>query len=153
MSKLYKRTSTTDLMRAFPVLTAIPIFDVTAISNRCDVGFKEYGVKDVEILAEHLFQGEPEEKKIEKKEELLSEWQKLKYNFLQMREDIPPEIAKPTTTTKSPTEWLLERTLSLRSTYDFFLECLALLRCAFLCRLATFSLKGAPQQSSASRCG
>ena len=83
---------------------------------------KEYGVKDVQILAEHFFQGEPEEKKNEKKEELLSEWQKLKYNFLQMREDIPPEIAKPTNNmmTKSPTEWLLERMLSMRSTYQHF---------------------------------
>ena len=78
------------------------------------VGFNEYGVKDIEILAEHFFQGESEEKK----EELPSEWQKLKYNFLEMREDIPLEIAKPTNnmTTKSPTEWLLDCMLSLCST-------------------------------------
>ena len=35
---------------SLPVLTAIP--------NRSEVGFKEYGVKDVQILAEHFFQGE-----------------------------------------------------------------------------------------------
>jgi len=89
-----------------PVLIAFRIFDVTAIPNRSDVGFKEYGGKDVEILAEHFFQEEPEEMKNEKEEELLSEWQKLKYNFLQLREDIPPEITKPTNNmvTKSPTE-------------------------------------------------
>lgn len=104
------------------VLTALRIFDVTAIPNRSDVGSKDYRVRDVQILAEHFFQGEPEEKKIEKKEELLFEWQKLKYNFLQMREDIPPEIAKPTNNmlTKSSTEWLLERMLSMRSTYQHF---------------------------------
>lgn len=107
---------------SLPVLTAFRIFDVTALPNRSDVGFKDYGVKDVQILAEHFFQGEPEEKKNEKKEELLSEWQKLKYNFLQMREDIPPEIAKPTNNmfTKSSTEWLLKRMLSTRSTYQHF---------------------------------
>lgn len=84
------------------------------------MGFKDYGVKDVQILAEHFFQGEPEEKKNEKKEEHLSEWQKLKYNFLQMREDIPPEIARPTNNmlTKSSTEWLLKRMLSTRSIYQ-----------------------------------
>ena len=81
---------------SLPVLTAFRIFDVTAIPNISDVGFKEYGVKDVENLTEHLFQGELDEKKNEKKEELHSEWQKLKYNFLQMREDILPEIAMPT---------------------------------------------------------
>jgi len=82
------------------------------------VAFKEYRVKDVQILAEHFFQGEPEEKTNEKKEELLSEWQKLKYNFL----DILPKIAKPTNnmTTKSPTEWLLEQMLSMWSTYQHF---------------------------------
>lgn len=118
---------------SLPVLTAFRIFDVTAIPNRSDVGFKEYGVKDVQILAEHFFQGEPEEKKNEKKEELLSEWQKLKYNFLQMREDIPPEIAKPTNNmmTKSPTEWLLERMLSMRSTYQHFFP--EMLRIAEVC--------------------
>ena len=81
---------------SLPVLTAFRIFDVTAIPNISDVGFKEYGVKDVENLTEHLFQGELDEKKNEKKEELPSEWRKLKYNFLQMREDILPEIAMPT---------------------------------------------------------
>ena len=81
---------------SLPVLTAFRIFDVTAIPNISYVGFKEYGVKDVENLAEHFFQGEHDEKKNEKKEELHSEWQKLKYNFLQMREDILPEIAMPT---------------------------------------------------------
>lgn len=93
---------------------------MSALPNRSDMGFKDYGVKDVQILAEHFFQGEPEEKKNEKKEEHLSEWQKLKYNFLQMREDIPPEIAKPTNNmlTKSSTEWLLKRMLSTHSTYQ-----------------------------------
>ena len=42
---------------SLPVLTAFRIFDVTAIPNRSEVGFKEYGVKDVQILAEHFFQG------------------------------------------------------------------------------------------------
>ena len=79
------------------------------------MGFKEYGVKDVEILAEHFFQGEPEGKKIEKKEGLLSEWQKLKYDFLQLREDIPPEIAKPTSNmmTKSPCNRVASRSDAL----------------------------------------
>ena len=82
------------------------------------MGLKEYGVKDIETLAEHCVQGESEEKKNEKKEELPSKWQKLKCNFLEMRDHIPPEIAKPTNnmTTKSPTEWLLECMLSLCST-------------------------------------
>ena len=49
---------------SLPVLTAFRIFDVTAIPNISDVGFKEYGVKDVENLTEHLFQGELDKKKI-----------------------------------------------------------------------------------------
>ena len=118
--KALQENSNNRFDESLPVLTAFRIFDVTALPNRSDMGFKDYGVKDVQILAEHFFQGEPEEKKNEKKEEHLSEWQKLKYNFLQMREDIPPEIAKPTNNmlTKSSTEWLLKRMLSTHSTYQ-----------------------------------
>ena len=63
-----------------------------------------------------------EKQKDEKKEELLSEWQKLKYNFLQLQ-DVPSEILKPkkyNQMTKSPTEWVLEQILSMRSTYQHF---------------------------------
>lgn len=72
-------------------------------------------------MADHFFQ--EEERKDEKKEELLSEWQRLKYNFLQLKGDIPSEILKPkkqNLMTKSPTEWVLERILSQRSTYQHF---------------------------------
>ena len=89
------------------------------------MGFKEYGVKDVQNLVEHFFQGEPEEKKNEKKEDLLSEWHKLKYNFLQMREVSPPEIAKPTNNrlTKHPSEWLLKQMLSMHVNLTVFFLC------------------------------
>lgn len=137
---------------SLPVLTAFRIFDVTAIPNRSDVGFKEYGVKDVAILAEHFFQEGPEEMKNEKKEELLSEWQKLKYNFLQLREDIPPEIAKPTNNmmTKSPKEWLLERMLSLRSTYQHFFP--GMLRIAEVCLSLPVSNAWPERGASAIKC-
>ena len=97
------------------------ILNVSAIPNKSEEGFREYRVKDVGILAYQFFQ--EEDRKDEKKEELLSEWQKLKYNFLQLKEDIPSEILKPkkqNLMTKSPTEWVLERILSQPSTYQHF---------------------------------
>lgn len=69
------------------------------------------------------------------KEELLCEWQKLKYNLLQMKEQIPSEVLNPPPkkelVSKSPTEWALQNILSMHATYQHFVQ--GLLYLAELC--------------------
>ena len=67
------------------------------------------------------------------KEELLCEWQKFKYNSLQMKEQIPSEVLNPPpkNVSKSPTEWALHKMLSMRATNQHFVP--GLLYLAELC--------------------
>jgi len=69
------------------------------------------------------------------KEEQLCEWQKFKYNLLQMKEQIPSEVLYPqpkkALVTRSPTEWSIEKMLSMRATYQHFVP--GLLYLAELC--------------------
>ena len=58
-----------------------------------------------------------------KKEELLCEWAKFKYNLVGLRSQLPPEIARPNAS-KTPSEWLLEHMLSMQSTYQHLWPCL-----------------------------
>ena len=108
------------------VLTAFKIFDPTAVPKRSDAGFKEYGMADVGLLGEFFYQDKAD--KDSKKEELLCEWAKFKYNLLSLRSQLPPEIARPNTSkttckSKTPTEWLLEHMLGMQSTYQHLCPC------------------------------
>ena len=118
---------------SLPVLTAFRIFDPTAVPGRSDPAFKDYGVDDIEILADYFYNGYHSQ--VEMKEELLCEWQKFKYNLLQMKDQIPSEVLNPPhkkeLVTKSPTEWTLEKMLSMRTTFQHFVP--GLLYLAELC--------------------
>ena len=118
---------------SLPVLTAFEIFDPTAVPARSDPAFKEYGGNDIQTLADYFYNGH--HSKAEMKEELLCEWQKFKYNLLQMKEQIPSEVLNPqpkkALVTRSPTEWTLEKMLSMRATYQHFVP--GLLYLAELC--------------------
>ena len=118
---------------SLPVLTAFRIFDPTAVPGRSDPAFKDYGADDIEILAGYFYNGHHSQ--AEMKEELLCEWQKFKYNLLQMKDQIPSEMLHPPhkkeLVTKSPTEWTLEKMLSMRVTFQHFVP--GLLYLAKLC--------------------
>ena len=118
---------------SLPVLTAFRIFDPTAVPGRSDPAFKDYGADDIEILAGYFYNGHHSQ--AEMKEELLCEWQKFKYNLLQMKDQIPSEVLHPLhkkeLVTKSPTEWTLEKMLSMRATFQHFVP--GLLYLAELC--------------------
>ncbi|CAB3982455.1 Hypothetical predicted protein [Paramuricea clavata] len=63
---------------SLPILTAFQIFDPMGVPARSDDAFKEYGIPQIKILADHFY----EEKKVkELTEELECEWKKFKYNF------------------------------------------------------------------------
>ena len=78
------------------VLIAFRIFDPTAVPKKNEVGFKQYGIADVELLADFFYQDR--EDKVAVKEELLCEWAKFKYNLLGLQSQLPQEIARPNKT-------------------------------------------------------
>ena len=106
------------------VLTAFEIFDTAAVPKKTEVGFKQYGMTEVRVLGDFFYQDL--EDKDERKDELMCEWLKFKYNLLSPRSQLPPEIARPSTLCerKTPTEWLLEHMLSMQSTYRHLCPCL-----------------------------
>ena len=59
------------------VLTAFKIFNPLAVPNKSDSTFKDYGIKDIGVLADHFYQDMEEEAKDEKKEELTLRMEKV----------------------------------------------------------------------------
>lgn len=115
------------------VLTAFRVFDPMSVPDKKDPGFKEYGLSDIEVLADHFYQVHDSEEKNIMKEELTCEWAKFKYNLLELKKQIPTEVTKTKTLCKSktPTEWILEFMMRMKSTYQHF--CPSLLHLAEIC--------------------
>ncbi|CAB3984282.1 Hypothetical predicted protein [Paramuricea clavata] len=82
---------------SIPVLTAFRIFNPLAVPNRSEPVFKEYGMKDIVILADHFYQ--------------------------EMEDDIPAEILTPPVKrnliAQTPTEWVLEYLMKMRATFQY----------------------------------
>lgn len=115
------------------VLTAFKVFHPMAVPDKKDPGFKEYGLSDIDVLADHSYQEhDPEEQEI-MKEELICEWSKFKYNLLELKKQIPKEVTETKTLcrSKTPTEWILEYLMKMKATYQHL--CPALLRLAEVC--------------------
>lgn len=97
-----------------------------SVPERKAVGFRTYGVAEVEILADHFYQGL--QNKDGKKEEMICEWNKFKYNLLNLQKELPQEIARPKAGTnlvhRTPTEWTLEHPIRMSSTYQHLRPCL-----------------------------
>ena len=73
------------------VLTTFKVFNPTAVPKRSKAGYKQYGVADVGLLRDFFYQDQ--EDKDSKKDELLCEWAKFKYNLLGLYSLLSPEIA------------------------------------------------------------
>uniref|UniRef100_UPI00358E7E09 zinc finger protein 862-like isoform X1 n=1 Tax=Myxine glutinosa TaxID=7769 RepID=UPI00358E7E09 len=130
------------------VLTAFRIFDPTTVPDRSTEEFKEYGLEDVRILGRHFSRMSDQK---EKMEELEREWKRFKYELLELKKKIPREVLNPPIMHKnhvaqSPTEWLLEKTLSTRSTYEHFVPMLVHIMevCLSLPLSNTWPERGAP---------
>lgn len=56
------------------------------------------------------------------------EWNKFKYNLLNLQKEVPQEIARPKADRnlghKTPTEWTLEHLMRISSTYQHLFPCL-----------------------------
>ncbi|XP_048580041.1 zinc finger protein 862-like [Nematostella vectensis] len=107
------------------VLTAFKIFDPCAVPEKTDPGFKEYGKKEAIVLADFFYNGSNDQ--AEKKDELLAEWTKIKYNILSLKSEVPQDVRRPSkklTNRKTPTEWLLEHMMAMKATYQHMCPCL-----------------------------
>ena len=74
-------------------------------------------------MADHFYQEMKVKVKDEKKEELIWEWRKFKYNLLSIKDDIPAEILTPPVKrnliAQTPTEWVLEYLMKMRATFQY----------------------------------
>ena len=93
-----------------PVVCAFAIFNANAIPNRGTAEFVSYGLKEIGTLSNHYFPGDKEAQ-----QQVKPEWEKLKYDLLLWKEQIPQELDNIT-----PTEWSLKRLLSMRTEYGHF---------------------------------
>ena len=92
------------------VVCAFAIFNANAIPNCGTAEFLSYGSKEIGTLSNHYFPGDKEAQ-----QQVKAEWEKLKYNLLLWKEQIPQELDNIT-----PTEWSLKRLLSMRTKYGHF---------------------------------
>lgn len=130
LSKQYIQALKDNLSNRFdgnlPVLTAFKVFDPMSVPEKSAVGFKTYGAAEVGILADHFYQGMQD--KDVKKEELICEWNKFKYNLLSLQKEVPEEIARPKAgknpVRKTTTEWTLEHMMLMSATYRHLCPCL-----------------------------
>ena len=74
------------MRESIKVLTAFRVFDPPA-AKRNEVGCKQYGIADVDLLGDFFYQDR--EDKVALKKELLSEWAKFKYNLLGLQSQLP----------------------------------------------------------------
>ena len=72
--------------------------------------FLSYGLKEISTLSNHYFQGDKEAQ-----QQVKAEWEKLKYDLLLWKEEIPQELDNIT-----PTEWSLKRLISMRTEHGHF---------------------------------
>ena len=94
---------------AMPVVCAFAIFNANAIPNRGTAEFSSYGWKEIGTLSNHYFPGNKEDQ-----QQVKAEWEKLKYDLLLWKEQIPQQLDI------TPTEWSLKRLLSMCTEYDHF---------------------------------
>ncbi|KAK6182012.1 hypothetical protein SNE40_009783 [Patella caerulea] len=74
---------------ALPVLSSFAIFNPNNVPSRTENGFGAYGVMEINILFNHFYKDSDQALL----QEITAEWQKLKYNLLQWKADIPSDIS------------------------------------------------------------
>ena len=101
------------------VLSSFAIFDPTLLPKTDETGFKEYGEDSIKVLGEHFYQDD-EEKKNQKAEKLLTEWQGLKYQINDNLKKIMPQDVKDGKSKITATEWLLNQLVRNKSFCNFY---------------------------------
>lgn len=74
---------------SLPVVSAWSIFDPLKVPNKDHPGFKLYYKTQVQTIAEHFTSSMPANQKKFVKEEIKTEFAKLKYDVLTWKQDLP----------------------------------------------------------------
>ena len=105
-------------------LTVLPSFSIlspVALPKPTSPEFKEYGNKEIKILADHFFQEKETEDKEVAKAQLEAEWAKFKFDLDAWKSLVPPSTAQGSSEKSAPTpEWALLRVVKMKSEYGYF---------------------------------
>lgn len=106
-----------------PVLSDFDVFNPLLVPEREIIGFKEYGIEKVKILADH-FSKSLVDNKDEYKEEVLASWGLFKFELLKFKHSIPQEILQATTkscmTDVTPIQWTIQNLLANRASFQAY---------------------------------
>ena len=128
---------------ALPVVSSFSIFDPLAVPNPGSPGFKDYGAKEVKVLAKHFYSGDST-----KESQLFAEWEKFKYDLASWKSIIPDKVKKNHEVTC--TEWCLTRLMKLQTSYSLVFP--ALVHIAEVCLSMTVSNAWPERGCSALKC-
>lgn len=104
-----------------PIVGAFSIFNPLTLPAPGTGTFKEHGSKKVKTLADHFYQGHWEEKA--KKDQLLAEWEKFKFDMDSWKQEIPEGMNK--SLLETATKWCLKWLISLKTGYSSVFPALA----------------------------
>ncbi|VDI55299.1 Hypothetical predicted protein [Mytilus galloprovincialis] len=103
------------------VLAALGIFDPLSVPLQNQPGFKEYGIAQINILADHFHQLDEPETKTRKTEKMQSEWQSFKYHINDvLKPVIPEDVRDGSSKSTNTTEWLLLQLLRNPTFENFY---------------------------------
>ena len=103
------------------VLSSFSILSPVALPKPTSPEFKEYGNKEIKILAD-LFQEKKMEDKEVTKAQLEAEWAKFKFDLDAWKSLIPPSTVRESSVKSSltPLEWALQQLFKMKSEYGYF---------------------------------
>ena len=104
------------------VLSSFSILSPVALPKPTSPEFKEYGNKEIKILADHFFQEKETEDREVTKAQLEAEWAKFKFDLDVWKSLVPPSTARESSEKSSltPLEWALQRLIKMKSEYGYF---------------------------------
>ncbi|XP_068720533.1 zinc finger protein 862-like [Montipora capricornis] len=104
------------------VLSSFSILSPVALPNPTSPEFKDYGNKEIKILADHFFQEKETEDKEVTKAQLEAEWAKFRFDLDAWKSLVPPSKARGSSEKSAPTplEWALQRVVKMKSEYGYF---------------------------------
>lgn len=97
------------------VFSCFHVFNPMELPNRDSPEFKDYGIASMKVLANHYYQDSTCRE--QETDELLSEWNKFKFDMLKWKSETPD----PSVLQNTPLEWTLQRLLRMKTEFGYFL--------------------------------
>jgi len=91
------------------VFSCFHVFNPMELPNRDSPEFKDYGIASMKVLANHYYQDS--KCREQETDELLSEWNKFKFDMLKWKSEMPD----PSVLQNTPLEWTLQRLLQMKT--------------------------------------